>query len=77
MSINDFVEMTIFLCLICFFIYDKMHGFVDECVFLFFFYLFIHFFLFNTEIQDGHHFLQIPCGLKILSKSLYLALFPR
>ena len=25
MSINEFVEMTIFLCLICFSIYDKMH----------------------------------------------------
>ena len=34
MSINDFVEMTIFLCLIWFFsIYAKMQGFVDECVF--------------------------------------------
>ena len=30
MSINQFVEMTIFLCLICFFIYDKMQGFLDE-----------------------------------------------
>ena len=26
-SINDFVEMTIFLCLICFSIYPKMQGF--------------------------------------------------
>ena len=30
MSINEFVEMTIFLCLICFSIYDKMQGFIDE-----------------------------------------------
>ena len=33
MSINDFVEMTIFLCLICFSIFAKMQGFVDECEF--------------------------------------------
>ena len=30
MSINEFVEMTIFLYLICFSIYDKMQGFTDE-----------------------------------------------
>ena len=28
--INQFVEMTVFLCLICFSIYDKMQGFLDE-----------------------------------------------
>ena len=39
MSINQFVEMTIFLCLICFSIYDKMQGFTDDCG-LFIFYLF-------------------------------------
>ena len=38
MSINDFIEMTIFLCLICF---------VDEHVF------FIFFFAFYAETQDG------------------------
>ena len=32
MSINEFVEMTIFLCLICFAIYDKMQGFVNESI---------------------------------------------
>ena len=32
MNINDFVEMTVFLCLICFSIYAKMQGFVDKCV---------------------------------------------
>ena len=32
MSINDFVEMTIFLCLISFSIHAKMQGFVNECV---------------------------------------------
>ena len=30
MGINQFVEMTVFLCLICFSIYDKMQGFLDE-----------------------------------------------
>ena len=30
MSINEFVEMTIFLCLISFSIYDKMQGFIEE-----------------------------------------------
>ena len=48
MSINDFVEMAIFLCLICFSIYDKMQGFLDECVFCFCFV-----FAFYTEIQDS------------------------
>ena len=33
MSTIDFIEMTILLCLICFSIYGKMQGFVDECVF--------------------------------------------
>ena len=45
MSINDFVEMTTFLCLICFSIYPKIQSFVDECA--------IFFFAFYTEIQDG------------------------
>ena len=31
MSINDCVEMTMFLCLICFSIYTKMQGFIEEC----------------------------------------------
>ena len=43
MSINEFVEMAIFLCLICVSIYDKMQGFIDESglfIFLgFFFFL--------------------------------------
>ena len=30
MSINEFVEMTIFLCLICFSSYDKMQSFIHE-----------------------------------------------
>ena len=52
MSINEFVEMTIFLCLICFSIYDQRQGFIDESGLLF--YLFIFFFLrFTAEIQDG------------------------
>ena len=49
MSINQFVEMTVFLCLICFFsIYDKMQGFLDESG------LFIYFLAFYAEIQNGH-----------------------
>ena len=44
MSINAFVEMTIFLCLIYFSTYAKMQGFEDECVFFSF--------AFNAEIQD-------------------------
>ena len=39
MSINQLVEMTVFLCLICFSIYDKMQGFLDESgLFIYFFY---------------------------------------
>ena len=52
MSINQFVKMTVFLCLICFSIYDKMQGFLDESG-LFIFYLFF-FFAFYAEIQNGH-----------------------
>ena len=38
MTINEFIEMTIFLCLICFSIYDKMQGFIDESgLFIFYF----------------------------------------
>ena len=41
MSINQFVEMTVFLCLISFSIYDKMQGFLDESgLFILFIYLF-------------------------------------
>ena len=43
MSINQFVEITVFLCLICFSIYVKMQG-----VFFWFF------FPFYAEIQNGH-----------------------
>ena len=35
MSIIDFVEMTILLCLICFSICAKIQGFVDKYVFFF------------------------------------------
>ena len=51
MSINEFVEMTIFLCLTCFSIYDKMQGFIEESGL--FFYLFIYIFCVYAEIQDG------------------------
>ena len=40
MSINQFVEMTVFLCLICFSTYNKMQGFLDESGL--FIFLFIH-----------------------------------
>ena len=49
MSINEFVEMTIFLCLICFSIYDKMQGFIVE----FGLFIFLFIFAFYAEIQDG------------------------
>ena len=39
MSINDFVEMTISLCLICFSICAKMQDLVDE----FFFFISLYF----------------------------------
>ena len=52
-SINEFVEMTIFLCLIYFSIYDKMQGFIY--VSGLFIFLFIYFFFaFYAEIQDDH-----------------------
>ena len=60
MSINQFVEMTVFLCLICFYIYDKMHGFLDESglfifVFIFSFFLFFWRFMqkFKTATKSG------------------------
>ena len=45
MNINDSVEMTIFLCLICFSIYPKIQGFLYKCVFFFVF-------AFYAEIQN-------------------------
>ena len=39
MNINDFVEMNIFLCLICFSICAKIQGFVEECAFFSFFFM--------------------------------------
>ena len=62
MSINEFVEMTIFLCLICFAIYDKMQGFVNESVLKNFIEIALScavskinaFFAIYAEIQDGH-----------------------
>ena len=55
MSINEFVEMTNFLCLICFSIYDKMQSFIDESGLLIFLLLLLYFFfcVFYAEIQDG------------------------
>ena len=46
--------MTVFLCLICFSIYDKMQGFLDESgLFIFFKFIFVFFFVFYAEIQNG------------------------
>ena len=56
MSINEFVEMTIFLCLICFSIYDKMQGFVDLFIYLGFYVAFntvvFLFDTFNYDLQE-------------------------
>ena len=49
MSINEFVEMTIFLCLICFSIYDKMQGFIDESGLFIFLFIYLYFFLRFTQ----------------------------
>ena len=53
--------MTIFLCSICFSIYAKMQGFVDECANFFLFFCILCtvseinvFFCVLPEIQDGH-----------------------
>ena len=46
MSINDFVEMTIFLWLICFSIYAKMQGFTVLFFALSFSLVFFFFFFF-------------------------------
>ena len=39
MNINEFADMTIFLCLIWFSIYDKMQGFIDESGLFFIYFL--------------------------------------
>ena len=44
MSINQFVEMTVFLYIICFSIYDKMEGFLDESGLLIFLFIYLFFF---------------------------------
>ena len=48
MTINEIVEMTNFLCFICFSIYGKMQGFIDESD-LFIYLLFVLY----VEIQNG------------------------
>ena len=50
LSINQFVERTVFLCLICFSIFDKMQGFLDESGLL----IYLFFWGFYAEIQNGH-----------------------
>ena len=49
MSINQFVEMTVLVYLICFSIYDKMQGFLDESGL----FIYLIFFVFFAEIQNG------------------------
>ena len=85
MSINEFVEMTIFLCLICFSIYDKMQGFIDESGL--FIFLFIYIFAFyqdgRQKWQENNFCKKSPVDsadtlwVKNLSKLIYLAPFPR
>ena len=54
MNTNEFVEMTIFLCLIYIFsIYDKMQGFIDESGLFKILFIYYYFFAFYAEIQDG------------------------
>ena len=83
MSINEFVEMTIFLRLICFSIYDKMQGFIDESGLFIFFGVLRRNLRWPPKVarkrflQKVASRLQIPCGSKISSKLLYLAPFPR
>ena len=45
--------MTIFLCLICFSIYDKLQGFTDESGLFISLFIFFFFFAFYAEIQEG------------------------
>ena len=52
MSINQFVEMTVFLCLICFSIYDKMQGFLDESG-LFIFFIYYYYFFFSVLCRNS------------------------
>ena len=62
MSINEFVEMTIYQSLICFAIYDKMQGFVDKSVLKNFIKIALShslsklkcLFAIYAEIQDGY-----------------------
>ena len=68
MSINEFVEMTIFLCLIRFSIHDKMQGFIDESGL--FIFLFIYDFCEKSPV-DSADTLQIKNFVKIdLSHSI-------
>ena len=52
MSINEFVEMTVFLCLICFSIYDKMQGSLDESGLFIFLFIYIYIF-FRTLCRNS------------------------
>ena len=58
MSINNFVEMTILLCLICFVICARTQGFVDEYVFFFSFFFFWPKFKMATKNAGKRFFLE-------------------
>ena len=64
MSINEFVEMTMFLCLICFAIYDKMQGFVDESVLKNFIEITL-----SHSVSKINAFLRFTQKLKMVTKS--------
>ena len=64
MSINEFVEMTIVLCLICFAIYDKMQGFVDESVLKTFIEIAL-----SHSVSKIYGFLRFTQKFKIATKS--------
>ena len=48
---QQFVEMTVFLCLICFSIYDKMQGFLEKRYGFFIFSIYFFFFFFPRFMQ--------------------------
>ena len=64
MSINEFVEMTIFLYLICFSIYDKMQGFIDESGLLIFFFFLRFTEKFKMAAKSRSRLCRYPAGQK-------------
>ena len=66
MGINEFVEMTIFLCLICFSIYEKMQGFIYESGL---FILFYYYFFFTLRRNSFH---ALSCSVSEISTFLHI-----